>query len=85
MSTEADTQVWGRLNPEYKIQIEKYMVHIKGLNGKNIKYDQRHGIPMPEEAELSPFVHWEYRSEVFVPSEKHFIEYLRKLGYRRLA
>jgi hypothetical protein len=78
-------EVWGRGKEEYIIEDDGYIVTIKGLN-KGIKFDRRHQIAMPEEVVPHPFVIYELRQIVIIPKEreKHFKEYLRKLGYIKI-
>ena len=87
MNSDREIQIerWRR-NEEAEYEIETYheMTKIIALRGV-IKYDIRHRVAMPQEIVPSPFVRYENRNQVIVPSEKQFIEFLRKLGYRILA
>jgi hypothetical protein len=83
MIQEGDIEIWGKQGEEYSIERKENFAIIKGIN-KRIKYDFRNHIPMPEDFVPNPFVRYEYRSEVIVTNEKHFLYYLQKMGYRRL-
>jgi len=81
MTTEIE-EVWSKNGKEYKIVINNNTVTIQGV----IKYDIRHGIPMPVDFIPNSFVKYEVRDEVVVPVEKllHFETFLEMLGYKKI-